>query len=163
RDAHRRWPARGEELAAARLSGRRRQDLPDTRLRGCRDSRRRGEIRLMAGWIGMTEFQAYLIGAGLLANPVPENDRAAFLPLSEALSAAQNEFEQRTGWLPFVWNGEVETRDFDVDGRTTFDLQGGLLRLESVTIGASDYSQEVFPGPPNALARGLCFSYLEMR
>lgn len=117
----------------------------------------------MGLWVGMTEYQAYLISAGLLKNPIPEDDIQGFLALSTALAASQNRFERAAGWNPFVWDGSVSTRVFDAEGQKTLDLQGGLLRLESVSVGNATYDMgSVWPGPPNALAKGQAYTYLEL-
>lgn len=121
----------------------------------------------MSAWIGIPEFEAYLIAAGLLKNPVGSNDPAGFYDLAGTLAAAQSEFERRVGWCPFLADGTATPHTMDAEMFPALDLVAasgtGAFGITGINVAGSDFiyglqedgtQANVFGYPQNANACG---------
>lgn len=81
----------------------------------------------------------------------------------QAVGQAAGEWEQATGWFPFLSTRDVETRTFDGDGAETLHFHGGLVSLASLSVGGTPYTlgHQFVLGPPNADRKGKPFTYLD--
>lgn len=81
----------------------------------------------------------------------------------QAVGQAAEEWEQMTGWLPFLSTGDVETRLFDGNGGETLHFDSGLASFTSLVIGGTTYTQgqQFVLGPANAAAKNRPYTYLD--
>jgi len=120
----------------------------------------------MALWIGITEFEAYLVATGLLRNPVGENDPAGFFDLAGLLASAQSEFERRVGWRPFLASDAASDLLLDAEMYPSLDLVSasgtGAYDITGINVSGTDFlygvqsdgrQANVFGYPQNANAR----------
>jgi hypothetical protein len=112
-------------------------------------------------WVAGGELEAFLQGAGLIS--APRVSPETLLDLEGALASAQEAFEARVNWRPFLQGGADSTRFFDAPKSRLLDLQGGLLSVASVTVSgvAQVVNSDYFLMPENASLRGLPSTYLE--
>jgi len=90
--------------------------------------------------------------------PVGDDDAAAVLLAREqaqiTIDAAITEFEDRTGWIPFLADATATTRYFDESNYDGYlDFGAGAVAIESVTVGTTTYTPNTqwWAFPTNAL------------
>lgn len=121
----------------------------------------------------MADYTAYPTGADLVLllksiNAFPQDSLTTMIALATeqagiAAYAAASEFENSTGWLPFIARPEVTTRKFDMTNQTgILDFRAGLLADPApvFSIGDTTYieDQNYYLQPSNAPDQGKAYT-----
>lgn len=90
-------------------------------------------------WPQPADVQRLLVACDFWPTPSQTELREAALIQAEiALNATVADFEQRTGWIPFLSDGESDTRTFDgTDADGMLQLGGGVISVSSITVQGS--------------------------
>src|SRR5512146_1155633 len=83
-------------------------------------------------WPTSSDLLVYLRASGLVSSTLTSTEE--LLDFSGAVSAAIDQWEDETGWSPFVSTGAVEYRRFLPPIGALLDLGGGLLTLSTLAV-----------------------------
>lgn len=86
-------------------------------------------------WPDEAEFTAFLQAAGLVA--IPPNTVNSLLDLTDILAAAVEEWNELTGYWPFLATGVPETRSFEYPTGPIMQFDGGVPPGTTVTVATN--------------------------
>ncbi len=83
--------------------------------------------------------------------------------VNDLIAMALSEFEEATGYWPFIAGSESTERDFAHPDSNILDLGSGLVSLDSLTINGQAYTlnQQFTLKPQNAASNGKPYTYID--
>lgn len=110
-----------------------------------------------------TELKTFLLSAGLISDPTVPPD--SYIDYQGAVDSAVLEWEQYSGWKPFLIDTNDVTRYFDPPNSRALRFGAGLSSLTSVTVNGTvlTVGTDFFLKEENAPTEGLPYTWLEFR